>query len=45
MNQPIVFVSGSKGGVGKSITSMAVLDYLAAEHHEADTTNPDVWKS
>lgn len=50
MNQPIVFVSGSKGGVGKSITSMAVLDYLIAEHRylrlvEADTTNPDVWKS
>jgi hypothetical protein len=50
MNQPIVFVSGSKGGVGKSITTMAVLDYLASEHryarlHEADTTNPDVWKS
>lgn len=28
MNQPIVFVSGSKGGVGKSITAMPVLDYL-----------------
>jgi hypothetical protein len=50
MNQPIVFVSGSKGGVGKSITSMAVLDYLTSEHRylrllEGDTTNPDVWKS
>ncbi len=50
MNQPIVFVSGSKGGVGKSITTMAVLDYLIAEHRylrlvESDTTNPDVWKS
>lgn len=50
MNQPIVFVTGSKGGVGKSITTMAVLDYLTTEHryvrlHEADTTNPDVWKS
>ena len=50
MNQPIVFVSGSKGGVGKSITSMAVLDYLTAEHRylrllEGDPTNPDVWKS
>lgn len=50
MNQPIIFVSGSKGGVGKSITSMAVVDYLANEQRnlrllEADTTNPDVWKS
>jgi hypothetical protein len=50
MNQPIVFVSGSKGGVGKSLTAMAVLDFLSTEHRyvrllEADTTNPDVWKS
>lgn len=50
MNQPIIFVSGSKGGVGKSITSMAVVDFLASEQRnlrllEADTTNPDVWKS
>jgi hypothetical protein len=50
MNQPIVFVSGSKGGVGKSLTAMAVLDYFTAEHRyvrllEADTTNPDVWKA
>src|SRR5580658_10140788 len=50
MNQPIVFVSGSKGGVGKSITSMAVLDYLITERRyvrlvEGDTTNPDVYKS
>ena len=50
MNPPIVFVSGSKGGVGKSITTMAVLDYLATENRyvkllEADTSNPDVWHS
>jgi hypothetical protein len=50
MNAPIVFVSGSKGGVGKSITTMAVLDYLLTSNRyvkllEADTTNPDVWKS
>lgn len=50
MNQPIIFVSGSKGGVGKSITSMAVVDFLTTEQRnlrllEADTTNPDVWKS
>jgi len=50
MNAPIVFVSGSKGGVGKSITSMAVLDYLITEHKflkliESDKSNPDVWNS
>jgi len=50
MNSPIVFVSGSKGGVGKSITTMAVLDYLVAGNKylrllESDTANPDVWKS
>ncbi len=50
MNAPIVFISGSKGGVGKSITVMAVLDYLASEHKfvkllEADNGNLDVWKS
>jgi len=50
MNQPIILVSGSKGGVGKSLTAMAVLDFLTTEHRyvrllEADTTNPDVWKS
>jgi hypothetical protein len=50
MNAPIVFVSGSKGGVGKSITTMAVLDHLAAKQQmtklvDADTSNPDVFKS
>jgi hypothetical protein len=50
MNSPIVFVSGSKGGVGKSITAMAVLDYLTVGQKlvklvESDTSNPDVWKS
>jgi hypothetical protein len=50
MNSPIVFVSGSKGGVGKSITTMAVLDYLATKQQmtklvDADTSNPDVFKS
>lgn len=47
MNQPIILVSGSKGGVGKSLTSMALLDYFAANHTlaklvDADTNNPDV---
>ena len=50
MNPPILFVSGSKGGVGKSIAAMAVLDYLTAAGRpvklvETDLANPDVWKS
>lgn len=50
MNAPIVFVSGSKGGVGKSITAMAVLDYLGTKQQmarlvDADPSNPDVFKS
>jgi hypothetical protein len=45
-----VIVSGSKGGVGKSITTMALMDCLATRQKfhklvEADTSNPDVWKS
>ncbi len=50
VNAPIIFVSGSKGGVGKSITTMAVLDYLGAKQQmaklvDADPSNPDVFKS
>jgi dethiobiotin synthetase len=51
MSAPIIFVAGSKGGVGKSVTSMAVLDYLTSNTSavvkliETDTSNPDVWKS
>ena len=50
MNSPIVFVTGSKGGVGKSIATMAVLDYLMSSNRfvklvETDLANPDVWKS
>lgn len=50
MNPPIVFISGSKGGVGKSIVAMAVLDYLTSAGRpvklvEADLANPDVGKS
>jgi hypothetical protein len=49
-NAPIVFVSGSKGGVGKSISTMAVLDHLSSKQQmvklvDADTSNPDVFKS
>ena len=28
MNEPIIIVNGSKGGVGKSLTTMALLDHL-----------------
>lgn len=46
-----VYVIGNdKGGVGKSLTAMGLIDYLL-EHGEkpflveCDTTNPDVWKA
>lgn len=43
----IVMVAGSKGGVGKSMVSMALLDYLGESKQgalliETDTSNPDV---
>jgi hypothetical protein len=49
MNQPIIIVSGSKGGVGKSLTTMALLDYFSTNHKylkliDADVNNPDVWR-
>lgn len=44
---PIYMVTGGKGGVGKSIVSMAVLDILgpSAVLIESDTSNPDVAKA
>jgi cellulose biosynthesis protein BcsQ len=49
MCKKIINISGSKGGVGKSIISMCVLDYLENEDSpilvESDTSNPDVWKA
>lgn len=47
--ETIYFVGGSKGGVGKSMVAMALLDYLKANGHEpllieTDTSNPDVEK-
>ena len=50
MAKPIYMVSGSKGGVGKSIVSMALVHYLKVRGVElllidADTTNPDVGKA
>lgn len=49
MNQPIIFVNGSKGGVGKSLTTMALMDYFSANHKylkliDADVNNPDVFR-
>ncbi len=48
MAKPIYLVGGSKGGVGKSIVTMALIDYLQQRDQtvllvETDTTNPDVW--
>jgi hypothetical protein len=44
----IYWVGGSKGGVGKSMMTVAVLDYLLERKEkvllvECDTSNPDVW--
>jgi hypothetical protein len=45
----IFWVGGSKGGVGKSMLTMALLDYVHAKGMktvliECDTSNPDVYK-
>ena len=50
MNAPIIYVGGSKGGVGKSKLSFALIDYLMSNGHkvlllESDTANPDVYKA
>lgn len=50
MAKRIYFIGGSKGGVGKSLVSMATIDYLQAQGEsvlviESDTSNPDVWKT
>lgn len=47
---PIYMIGGGKGGVGKSIVSMALIDYLCEIGKdcyliETDTSNPDVFKS
>jgi len=46
----IFFSSGQKGGVGKSLVSLALIDYLTALKRtvhliECDTSNPDVGKA
>ena len=46
----IYWVGGSKGGVGKSMMTVAMLDHLLEQRSkvvlvECDTSNPDVWKA
>ena len=50
MSKAIFLVGGGKGGVGKSLMSMALLDFLQAGGHEpflveTDTSVPDVFKT
>lgn len=47
MENSIYLVSGAKGGVGKSLVTMALLDYIGEKTAllETDITNPDVGKS
>jgi len=50
MEKQIYLVGGSKGGVGKSLVSMALVDHLLENGEsvllvESDTSNPDVWKA
>lgn len=49
MAKPIYFVGGGKGGVGKSLLAMALIDHLQRKKIgtvlvETDTSAPDVWK-
>ncbi len=48
-SKPIFMVCGDKGGVGKSVVSLALLDRCLSRAGsallvETDTTNPDVWR-
>jgi hypothetical protein len=50
MAKSIYLIGGSKGGVGKSLVTMATVDYLQEQGEsvlmiESDTSNPDVWKA
>ena len=50
MNATMFYIGGSKGGVGKSKVSFALIDYLMSNGHkvlllESDTANPDVYKA
>jgi hypothetical protein len=46
----IYWIGGSKGGVGKSMMTLATVDYLVGRGDrvllvDCDTSNPDVWKA
>ena len=48
-SHPIYLVCGDKGGVGKSMVSVALVHHLAQQGTallliETDTSNPDVWR-
>lgn len=50
MYNKIYWIGGSKGGVGKSIVTMAMIDYLQSRTDkilliETDTSNPDVYRA
>ncbi len=49
VHPPIYFMGGDKGGVGKSIVSLSLVDYLQQKGQpillmDTDTSNPDVWR-
>lgn len=49
-NKNMYVIGGSKGGVGKSLVAMAVIDQLLESGEkvllvDSDTSNPDVWKA
>ena len=50
MTRPLFLIGGGKGGVGKSLMSMTVVDYLSYTERspflvETDTSVPDVYKA
>lgn len=50
MNPPIIYIGGSKGGVGKSKTCFSIINYLVKMDKkilllETDTSNADVYKA
>src|SRR5215204_6120796 len=50
MARPILLIGGGKGGVGKSLLSVALVDYVSVADGrpfliETDTSVPDVYKT
>lgn len=46
---PIYYIGGDKGGVGKSIVALSLVDHVLKQGQailllETDTSNPDVWR-